>query len=291
MAATIYVEIESGVFTGPVHQHQGYYGWRLPHLAAGRVRLRRNRRNSGPRAAAPPSLGCMPETHPDAWIAPSAVVTGDVTIGAGSRVLAGAVLTGDLGPVVIGSDVLVMEHALLRGRADHPLVVGDAVLVGPHTHLNGTTIDDEVFVATGVSMFPGSHAGRGCELRINSVLHVNSELSPETVVPIGWIAAGRPAELFSPDRTTSCGRRRSRSTSRARSTAYRAGRRCARSCAASARRSVPPSRRTAGRGVSQPSPGKWLGATPKAISRTAAASSAVIAHRRSLPAVLPTSCP
>ena len=58
----------------------------------------------------------MPETHPDAWIAPSAVVTGDVTIGARSRVLAGAVLTGDLGPVVIGSDVLVMEHALLRGR-------------------------------------------------------------------------------------------------------------------------------------------------------------------------------
>jgi carbonic anhydrase/acetyltransferase-like protein (isoleucine patch superfamily) len=76
----------------------------------------------------------MPETHPDAWIAPSAVVTGDVTIGAGSRVLAGAVLTGDLGPVVIGSDVIVMEHALLRGRADHPLVVGDAVLIGPHTH-------------------------------------------------------------------------------------------------------------------------------------------------------------
>jgi len=142
----------------------------------------------------------MPETHPDAWIAPSAVVTGDVRIGARSRVLAGAVLTGDLGPVVIGSDVLVMEHALLRGRADHPLVVGDAVLVGPHTHLNGTTVEDEVFVATGVSMFPGSRAGRGCELRINSVVHVNSELPPGTVVPIGWVAAGRPAELFSPDR-------------------------------------------------------------------------------------------
>ena len=142
----------------------------------------------------------MPETHPDAWVAPSAVVTGDVTIGAGSRVLAGAVLTGDLGPVVIGSDVLVMEHALLRGRADHPLVIGDAVLVGPHTHLNGTRVEDEVFIATGVSMFPGSHVGRGCELRINSVLHVNSELPPETVLPIGWIAAGSPAELFSPDR-------------------------------------------------------------------------------------------
>jgi carbonic anhydrase/acetyltransferase-like protein (isoleucine patch superfamily) len=74
------------------------------------------------------------------------------------------------------------------------------VLVGPHAHLNGTEIQDEVFVATGVAMFPGSVAGTGAELRIRSVLHVNSVLAPHTVVPIGWIAAGDPAQLFSPDR-------------------------------------------------------------------------------------------
>jgi gamma-carbonic anhydrase len=135
-----------------------------------------------------------------AWIAPSAVVTGDVTVGANSRVLHGAVLNGDLGRVVIGSDVVVMEQALLRGRASHPVHIDDAVLVGPHTHLNGTRVKDEVFIATGVSMFPGSRASTGCELRINSILHVNSTLPPNTVVPIGWIAAGRPAELFAPDR-------------------------------------------------------------------------------------------
>lgn len=141
----------------------------------------------------------MGSIDPGAWVAPSAVVTGDVTIGAGSRVLHGAVLNGDNGPVVIGSDVVVMEHAVLRGRASHPLRIGDAVLVGPHAHLNGTTIEAEVFVATGVSMFPGSVAGTGSELRVNSVLHVNSSLEPGTVVPIGWVAAGRPAQLFSPD--------------------------------------------------------------------------------------------
>jgi gamma-carbonic anhydrase len=140
------------------------------------------------------------DVHPSAWIAPNAVVTGDVTIGAGARVLYGAVLNGDLGPIVVGSDVVVMEHALLRGRPGHPVRIGDAVLVGPHTHLNGTTIEDEVFVATGVSMFPGSVAGTGSELRINSVLHVNSRLEPGTTLPIGWIAAGDPAQLFSPDR-------------------------------------------------------------------------------------------
>ena len=142
----------------------------------------------------------MSQIHPTASVASSAIVTGDVTIGAHSRVLHGAVLNGNLGPVRIGSYVVVMEQALLRGRSEHPLTVGDAVLVGPHTHLNGTTVEDEVFVATGVSMFPGSRAGRGSELRINSVVHVNSVLEPGTVVPIGWVAAGNPAELFSPDR-------------------------------------------------------------------------------------------
>src|SRR5687767_4916276 len=103
----------------------------------------------------------MVTLHPAATVAGSAVVTGDVSVGAGSRILAGVVLNGDLGPVRIGEDVVVMEHALLRGRADHPVEVGDAVLVGPHSHLNGTVVEDEVFVATGVSMFPGSRAGTG----------------------------------------------------------------------------------------------------------------------------------
>jgi gamma-carbonic anhydrase len=142
----------------------------------------------------------MVDVHPDAWVSPHAILTGEVTVGAGSRILDLVVIHAVNGPVVIGSNVVVMEHAVLRGRADHPVLIGDSVLVGPHTHLNGTQVEDEVFIATGASMFPGSRAGAGSELRINSVLHVNSRLRPGTVVPIGWIAAGDPAELFSPDR-------------------------------------------------------------------------------------------
>ncbi|TYL44969.1 gamma carbonic anhydrase family protein [Nocardioides sp. BGMRC 2183] len=142
----------------------------------------------------------MIDVHPSASVAPSAILTGDVSIGPSSRILHGAVLNGDLGPITIGSDVLVMENAVLRGRATTPLTLGDAILVGPHAHLNGATVEDEVFIATGVSVFAGARVGTGCELRINSVLHVNSALAPGTVVPIGWIAAGDPAQLFSPDR-------------------------------------------------------------------------------------------
>jgi carbonic anhydrase/acetyltransferase-like protein (isoleucine patch superfamily) len=134
-----------------------------------------------------------------AYVAPSAVLCGAVTLGERARVLHGSILTAEDGEIWIGEDVVIMENALLRGRSRHPVSIGNAVLIGPHVHLNGAKVEDEVFIATGASLFPGSVASRGSELRINSVLHVNSRLLPETIVPIGWIAAGDPAQLFSPD--------------------------------------------------------------------------------------------
>jgi len=143
--------------------------------------------------------GERPVIPESAYVAPSAVLCGAVTLGERARVLHGAVLTAEDGEIVIGDDVVIMENALLRGRSRHPVAVGNAVLIGPHAHVNGATLEDEVFVATGASLFPGSIAGQGSELRINSVLHVNSRLAPETIIPIGWIAVGDPAQLFAPD--------------------------------------------------------------------------------------------
>jgi carbonic anhydrase/acetyltransferase-like protein (isoleucine patch superfamily) len=144
--------------------------------------------------------GRRPVVPDSAYVAPSAVLCGAVVLGERARILHGAVLTAEDGEVRTGSDVVVMENALIRGRSGHPAVLGDAVLVGPHAHINGAVVEDEVFVATGAAAFPGAVAGAGSELRINSVLQVNSRLAPGTVLPIGWIAAGDPAELFSPDR-------------------------------------------------------------------------------------------
>lgn len=142
----------------------------------------------------------MSGIHPTARVAESATVTGDVTLGPGVRVLAGAVIDGSRGAVAIGEDSLVMEHAVLRGRDGHGLVIGDAVLIGPHTNITGARIEDEVFIATGACVFAGAVVGARSELRIHAVLHAGSVLPPDSVVPIGWIAAGAPAQLFSPDR-------------------------------------------------------------------------------------------
>ena len=144
--------------------------------------------------------GRRPVVPESAYVAPSAVLCGAVVLGEGSRVLHGAVLTAENGEVHLGENSVVMENALVRGRADHPALIADAVLVGPHAHVNGATVEEEVFIATGAALFPGSVAGAGSELRINSVLQVNSRLEPGAVLPIGWIAVGNPAQLFSPDR-------------------------------------------------------------------------------------------
>jgi carbonic anhydrase/acetyltransferase-like protein (isoleucine patch superfamily) len=144
--------------------------------------------------------GRSPRVHPTAHVAPTAVLSGDVRVGAECRVLFGAVLTDDGGEVELGERCIVMENALLRGRDSHALRIGDHVIVGPHAHLNGAQIGDDAFIATGASVFPGASVGARAEVRIGGVVHVNSALPDGGLVPIGWVAVGDPAEALPPDR-------------------------------------------------------------------------------------------
>jgi carbonic anhydrase/acetyltransferase-like protein (isoleucine patch superfamily) len=144
--------------------------------------------------------GARPSVHPAAWVAPTAVLCGDVRVGEDARVLFGAVLTAEDGSVEVGARCVVMEQALLRGRAGHPVRLGDEVLVGPHAHVNGAVVEPGAFLATGVSVFPGARVGAGAEVRVNGVVHVNSRLPAGATVPIGWVAVGDPAVVLPPDR-------------------------------------------------------------------------------------------
>jgi carbonic anhydrase/acetyltransferase-like protein (isoleucine patch superfamily) len=143
--------------------------------------------------------GRRPRVAPSAYIAPNAIVAGDVTVGDDCRVLFGAVVTAEHGGIVeLGERAIVMEQAVVRGRSGHPARVGRHVLIGPHAHVNGATLDDGVFIATGASVFPGARLAAGAEVRINGVVHVNSSLPEAAVVPIGWVAVGDPARVLPP---------------------------------------------------------------------------------------------
>lgn len=142
--------------------------------------------------------GKSPRIHEAAYVAPTATICGDVTIGANSRVLFGAVLTAEGGAVEIGNECIVMENAVIRGTPKHPVSIGNHVLIGPRSYLTGCVIDDNVFLATGATVFNGARIGTGTEVRINGVVHLKTVVPDGSLVPIGWVAVGDPVEILPP---------------------------------------------------------------------------------------------
>jgi carbonic anhydrase/acetyltransferase-like protein (isoleucine patch superfamily) len=78
-------------------------------------------------------------------------------------------------------------------------MIGDYVLVGPRACLTGCTVGDEVFIEAGATIFSGATIGDRSEVRVNGVVHLDTILAPDTIVPIGWVAVGSPAQLFPPN--------------------------------------------------------------------------------------------
>jgi len=139
-----------------------------------------------------------PRVSESAYIAPTAVLCGDVTVGPHSRVLFGAVITAEGGPVVIGAHCVIMENAVIRGVPRHPTRLGDHVLVGPHATLTGCVIEGDTRIGTGAVVFNGARVELGAEVEFHAVVHVNTVVAAGTAVPMGWFAGGDPAQLVPP---------------------------------------------------------------------------------------------
>jgi len=142
--------------------------------------------------------GATPRIDPAAWVAPNAVICGNVTIGAGCRVMFGAQVIAEGGSISIGRECIIMENAVLRSSARHSLSIANNCLIGPNAHVVGCTLEDEVFIATGAAVFHAARLGRASEVRINGVVHLKTHLAAGENVPIGWIAVGNPAQVLPP---------------------------------------------------------------------------------------------
>src|SRR5690242_787624 len=139
-----------------------------------------------------------PQVSESAYIAPTAVLAGDVTVGPHSRVLFGAVITAEGGSVQIGSNCVVMENTVIRGVPGQETRVGDDAVVGPHAHLTGCVIEGGSRIATGAIVFNGARIETGAEVELHAVVYVNTVVRSGTAVPMGWFAGGDPAELVAP---------------------------------------------------------------------------------------------
>jgi carbonic anhydrase/acetyltransferase-like protein (isoleucine patch superfamily) len=122
----------------------------------------------------------------------SAVVLGDVTIGAGAHVLPTAVLRGDTDRIVVGAESNVQDGAILHADAGVPCVVGARVTIGHRAIVHGATLDEGCLIGMGAIVMNGCRVGSG------SIVGAGA-LCPEGMqIPPGVLAVGVPARVIRP---------------------------------------------------------------------------------------------
>ena len=127
--------------------------------------------------------------HADAYIAPTAVLIGDVEVAAGASVWFGAVLRGDEAAIKVGEGSNVQDNAVIHCARDLPTVIERGVTIGHSAQLEGCVVEAGALVGMGATMLQRSRLGAGSMLAAGAVLREGME------VPPGHLAAGVPASV------------------------------------------------------------------------------------------------
>jgi len=133
--------------------------------------------------------GKRPQVHPDAYIAPTAVLIGDVQVEAGASVWFGAVLRGDEAKILVGEGANVQDNAVIHCAETLPTLIQRNASVGHAAQLEGCIVEEGAVVGMGATMLQRSRLGKGSLLAAAAVLAEGSE------VPAGHMAAGVPATV------------------------------------------------------------------------------------------------
>jgi carbonic anhydrase/acetyltransferase-like protein (isoleucine patch superfamily) len=131
-----------------------------------------------------PFAGKTPRIDPTAFLAPNAVVVGDVTIGPESSVWFGAILRGD-DPnhgVVVGARTSVQENCVVHVGRWGPTVIGDDVTVGHGAKFECCTIGDRSVIGMNAVILQNARIGEECVVAANTVVLEGAEIPPRSVV-------------------------------------------------------------------------------------------------------------
>lgn len=129
-----------------------------------------------------------PRLDPTAFVAPGAVVVGDVTLGPESSLWFGAVVRGDEHPVVIGARTNIQDLTVCHETSwIGPLTIGDDVTVGHRAILHGCTIGDRCMIGMGAILLDG------CEIGAESIVAAGAVVPERMIVPPRSLVAGVPA--------------------------------------------------------------------------------------------------
>jgi carbonic anhydrase/acetyltransferase-like protein (isoleucine patch superfamily) len=131
-----------------------------------------------------------PTIDDQAFVAPTAVVVGKVTMGPRSSIWYSAVARADHEVIEIGADSNIQDGSTLHADPGFPLIVGRGVTVGHRVVLHGARVDDDVLVGMGSIVLNGVHIGSG------SIVAAGAVLTQGTEVPPGSVVGGVPAKVL-----------------------------------------------------------------------------------------------
>ncbi|BBG01440.1 MULTISPECIES: gamma carbonic anhydrase family protein [Pseudonocardia] len=133
--------------------------------------------------------GQRPDVHADAWIAPGAVLAGEVRIGPETGVWYTCVLRADMASITVGARSNVQDGTVVHADPGFPVTIGDRVTIGHRAVVHGCTIGDDVLVGMGAVLMNGVQVGAG------SLIAAGAVLTQGTVVPPGSLVAGLPGKV------------------------------------------------------------------------------------------------
>jgi carbonic anhydrase/acetyltransferase-like protein (isoleucine patch superfamily) len=133
--------------------------------------------------------GKYPRIADDVFLAPDAVIIGDVEIGSGSGVWFGCVVRGDIGPIRIGERTNLQEHTMVHLDDGAPTIIGDDVTVGHRAIIHGTQIGDGSLIGMGAIVMSFTKVGSG------SIIGAGALLPERAEIPDGVLAMGMPAKV------------------------------------------------------------------------------------------------
>ena len=133
--------------------------------------------------------GSAPHVDPAAWVAPNAVLAGEVRLGEEASVWYSAVLRADLGPITIGARTNIQDGSVLHADPGLQLVVGADVTVGHRVVLHGCTIHDNVLIGMGVDRHERGGDGSG------SIVAAGTLVPEGMVIPPGSLVLGAPGKV------------------------------------------------------------------------------------------------
>ncbi len=131
--------------------------------------------------------GKAPKIGKNVFIAPTAAVIGDVTIGDNASIWYGTVLRGDMEPITIGENTNIQDNCTVHTDYGHPANIGANVSIGHNAVVHGCHIEENCLVAINAVVLSGAHMETGSILAAGSVLREKARLEKFN------LAAGVPA--------------------------------------------------------------------------------------------------